>query len=201
MLQAKDKSFRVITEYFLGCLVIIFLRCDMNKTLEHLCRVYLNKCQAFVRYRFLSQFFREKGYGCGARYFCDFAIMEYKRLLIVSDLINDINGESKAFEVNVIVKNPLGSDTVKQLDYEIERAEGNKSKYEVYAKVAFDEGYKDASRVMIMLAEAEYNHLAYLKDIRLSLSGEDVRLECDSCGYERKSKDKECPLCKNAYKY
>ena len=173
----------------------------MNKTLENLCRVYINKCQTFVRYRYLAYLSRERGYGVSARCFCDFAKSEYQYSLIVSDLINEINGESRTNEINVIVKNPLGSDVLKQLDYEIERAEGNKSKYEVYAKVAFDEGYKNSSRVLGLLSEVEHKHSIILQDVRLKMGGQDTDLECDKCGYRRKSKDKECPLCKNVYKY
>lgn len=172
----------------------------MNKTLENLCRVYVNKCQTFIRYRHLAQCCKENGYGFSARYFCDFAKQEYQHSLVVSGLINDINGDNRTNEINIIVKNPLGDDVVKQLDYEIERGEGNKSKYEVYAKVAFDEGYKDVSRVMGLLSEAEHSHCVILKDIRLKMGGRELVLECDKCGYERKGKDKECPLCKNTYK-
>ena len=60
------------------------------KTLENLTRLYINKCQDYVKYRMVSDICKTKDFGMMARYFKNFAKQELTHAKIISDLINKI---------------------------------------------------------------------------------------------------------------
>ena len=166
------------------------------KTLENLTRLYINKCQDYVKYRMVSDICKTKDFGMMARYFKNFAKQELTHAKIISDLINKIRGENDSIVVEISLKN-INTDDVKTIiTNEIERENANgRNKYKMYAKIAEDEGEKEVAKYLELLSSAEQNHSLMLETLLLKLNGNDEACDCGVCGLRLSKKDKTCHLC------
>ena len=167
----------------------------MDKTIQNLARLYINKCQDYVKYTILGEISYNKSFSVLQQYFNTFARQELTHSKILNELLQDITENScESVEVPIIMKNINTNDLLTLINQEIIREKYNGfTKYKLYAKIAKDEGYKEIADVLLLLAECELSHYEALESLKKILIEDNSRF-CVDCGVSL-NKDK-CPLCK-----
>ncbi len=161
----------------------------MSKTTENLKAAFAGESQARNKYTFFAKVARKEGYHYIAKIFEETAENEKQHAKDHLKLLNGI-GDTAAN-----LKEAFGGE-----DYEVE------SMYPEFAKVAEEEGEKEAAMAFKQVAKIEAHHRArYRKLLQMVESGtvfkreQPIKWKCSICGYtvEGVEPPPKCPSCKH----
>ncbi len=165
----------------------------MSKTIENLMAGFAGESQARNKYTFYAKVARKEGFHYIAKLFEETAENErqhasdqFKMAGHLGDTIANLRAaaEGEAFETD--------------------------SMYPEFARVAEEEGNKEAASLFRHIAKVEAHHCnRYLKLLKLVEDGsvferqEEIMWKCSKCGHTHTGKNppKVCPCCKHEYNY
>lgn len=174
-----------------------------TRTEENLMKAFAGESQARTRYTYYSSAARKEGYVQISNIFMETAENEKEHAkLFFKLLVKDVNGEM----VSITADYPVAlGDTAANL---LAAAEGESEEwgqlYPDFAKVAEEEGFKEAARIFREVAEVEERHEKRFRKLHANLvngtvfkKDEKVEWKCNNCGYIHTGKEAPelCPAC------
>jgi rubrerythrin len=174
-----------------------------TRTEENLMKAFAGESQARTRYTYYSSAARKEGYVQISNIFMETAENEKEHAkLFFKLLVKDVNGEM----VSITADYPVAlGDTAANL---LAAAEGENEEwgqlYPEFAKVAEEEGFKEAARIFREVAEVEERHEKRFRKLHANLvngtvfkKDEKVEWKCNNCGYIHTGKEAPelCPAC------
>ena len=174
-----------------------------TRTEENLMKAFAGESQARTRYTYYSSAARKEGYVQISNIFMETAENEKEHAkLFFKLLVKDVNGEM----VSITADYPVAlGDTAANL---LAAAEGENEEwgqlYPEFAKVAEEEGFKEAARIFREVAEVEERHEKRFRKLHANLvngtvfkKDEKVEWKCNNCGYTHTGKEAPelCPAC------
>ncbi len=174
-----------------------------TRTEENLMKAFAGESQARTRYTYYSSAARKEGYVQISNIFMETAENEKEHAkLFFKLLVKDVNGEM----VSITADYPVAlGDTASNL---LAAAEGENEEwgqlYPEFAKVAEEEGFKEAARIFREVAEVEERHEKRFRKLHANLvngtvfkKDEKVEWKCNNCGYIHTGKEAPelCPAC------
>ena len=174
-----------------------------TRTEENLMKAFAGESQARTRYTYYSSAARKEGYVQISYIFMETAENEKEHAkLFFKLLVKDVNGEM----VSITADYPVAlGDTASNL---LAAAEGENEEwgqlYPEFAKVAEEEGFKEAARIFREVAEVEERHEKRFRKLHANLvngtvfkKDEKVEWKCNNCGYIHTGKEAPelCPAC------
>lgn len=182
-----------------------------SKTAENLMKAFAGESQANMRYTYYASVAKKQGFLQIADIFLETAEneKEHAKLFLKQLIKNGVEGE--ALEITAAYPVALSTETVKNLAY---AAAGENEEwtelYPSFAKIADEEGYKEAGDTFRLVALVEKKHEArYLKlhqnIVNDKVFKKDVKVQwiCSNCGHiiDCEEAPKECPVCKHSRDY
>ncbi|MDH5448964.1 MAG: rubrerythrin family protein [Candidatus Bathyarchaeota archaeon] len=177
-----------------------------SRTEKNLLAAFAGESQARTRYTFFASVAKKEGYEQISALFQETAENEKEHAQLFFKHL-------KGGVVEIKVAYPAGiiGTTAENLK---EAAEGEKIEwgtlYPNFAKVAEEEGFKDAARTFRMVAKVENYHerrylklLANVKQGKVFKKDSSTKWKCRNCGYvyEGSEAPEKCPVCKHAKSY
>jgi rubrerythrin len=165
----------------------------MSKTEESLKAAFAGESQARNKYDYFAKVAEKEGYHYIAKIFRETAINEMQHAKDEFKLLKGI-GDTKAN-----LKEAIAGE-----DYETSKM------YPEFAKIAEEEGNKDAALLFRMIAKVEEKHrnryeklLEMLEKGTLYKREQPIRWKCSKCGHIHEGKEPPaiCPSCKHAREY
>ena len=174
-----------------------------TKTEKNLQEAFAGESQARNKYTYFASKARKEGYEQIAAIFEETAANEKEHAkLFFKLLVKDVNGEM----VSITADYPVAlGDTAANL---LAAAEGESEEwgqlYPDFAKVAEEEGFKEAARIFREVAEVEERHEKRFRKLHANLvngtvfkKDEKVEWKCNNCGYIHTGPNAPdmCPAC------
>ncbi len=165
----------------------------MSKTAENLKAAFAGESQARNKYTFFAEVAREEGYHYIAKMFEETAENERQHAKDHLMMLSGI-GDTAAN-----LREAMGGE-----DYETE------SMYPEFARIADEEGEKDAARLFRQIAKIEAHHreryrklLAMVEDATVFKREQAIKWKCAACGYVHDGTEppKKCPCCQKPRAY
>ena len=182
-----------------------------SKTKENLMKAFAGESQARNRYTYYASVAKKQGFLQIANIFLETAEneKEHAKLFLKQLIKNGVNGT--AVEISAAYPSALSDETLDNLKY---AAEGENEEwtelYPEFAKVAEEEGFKEAAKTFKLVAMVEKRHeKRYLrlhenvKNHEVFKKDDKVLWKCINCGHivESIEAPEECPVCKHGRKY
>lgn len=182
-----------------------------SKTAANLMKAFAGESQARMRYDYYASVAKKQGYLQIADIFLETAEneKEHAKLFLKQLLKNGMEG--LPVEITASYPAALSNETIKNLAY---AASGENEEwtelYPSFAKIADEEGYKEAADTFRKIALVEKKHEArYLKlhqnlqHDKVFRKDEKVLWICTNCGHilEATEAPEDCPVCKHTRKY
>lgn len=176
-----------------------------SQTKQNLARLFAGECQDGARYQFIAKCATTQGFS----YLADTMKMLAKHEMAHAGVIYDLllnNGGGKMENIEISAGYPFEDYQLESSFNACSGAELSQAKniYPHFAKIALDEGFKDISNSLKLIAEVEYMHSQILAEMdkkynakKLYKSSESKKWTCSNCGHTHTLKEawKECPLC------
>ncbi len=165
----------------------------MSKTEENLKAAFAGESQARNKYNYFAKVARKQGYHYIAKIFEETAINEMQHAKDEFKLLNGI-GDTAAN-----LKEAIEGENHETLEM-----------YPEFAKIAEEEGNKEAAALFRMIAKVEEQHrnrfkklLDMLENGTLYKREKPIRWKCSKCGYIHIAEEppEECPSCKHPSEY
>jgi rubrerythrin len=176
-----------------------------SKTAENLMKAFAGESQARMRYNYYASVAKKQGYLQIADIFMETAENEKEHAkLFLKQLIK--NGlEGCPIEINAAYPAALSSETLKNLEY---AAAGENEEwtdlYPTFAKIADEEGFKEAGDVFRKVALVEKRHESRYRKLATNIQNDQLYKKeakvfwiCRNCGHilEASEAPNECPVC------
>jgi len=165
----------------------------MSKTLENLAAAFAGESQARNKYDYFAKVARKEGYHYIAQYFEETALNEMQHAKDEFKLMNGIGDTAANLK-----------EAIEGEDYE------TTTMYPEFAKIAREEGNKEAAILFDQIAKVEAKHrdrykrlLEMLQNGTLYQREEPIVWKCTKCGYKHEGKEPPtiCPSCKHPKEY
>jgi rubrerythrin len=182
-----------------------------SKTCQNLLKAFAGESQARNRYTFAASVAKKQGFLQISNIFLETAEneKEHAKLFMKQLIANGMEGE--AIEIEAAYPAAYSQDTLKNLEY---AANGEKEEwdelYPEFAKIAEEEGYKEAASTFKLIALVEKAHEARyrklwenVKNATVFKKDGKVFWKCINCGHVMESIEAPelCPVCKHGKKY
>ncbi len=183
-----------------------------TKTFQNLMNAFAGESQAYQRYTMYSKVAGKEGWSNIAAIFDETAINEQQHAKQFFNLMCDMVGEENMPEFMPLTANyPIAkSGTYSNLMFSANGEKDEVVDYKEMAKIAEEEGFKDAALKFDLIADVEGHHanryekMAELLKIEQVVKKEErVQWKCMKCGYihNGKSAPAVCPICNHPSGY
>jgi len=173
-----------------------------NLTLVNLQKAFAGESQARNKYEYFAKIAQKEGYRDIARHFQRAADNEKVHAKLELALYNRIKNDTDESFANTVENLQIAIDGE---SYE------HTTMYPDFAKIAKEEGYKEASRLFDGIGKIEIEHEKMFKELLARLSNEEEFVSeneqeawiCEVCGHIHYGKKalKDCPVCKHPQEY
>lgn len=170
-----------------------------NLTAVNLMKAFAGESMARNKYEYFAKIAQKEGYRDIAEHFQRAANNEKVHAKLELKLYNQMTME-KDF-----------GDTVENLKYAIEgESYENVTMYPDFAKIAKEEGHKEAARILVGIGKIEIEHENMYRELLKRLetgaeheSDEEEEWICEVCGHVHRGKKalKKCPVCDHPQEY
>lgn len=187
------------------------MKFEDSQTRINLARTFAGECQDGARYQFIAKKAMAEGYSFISDTLKTLAKNEMAHASRVYELIVKLSdGNCKNIDINAGF--PFDSYIIPESferSAEIEHMEA-KNIYTNFAKIAKDEGFLEASELLMLIADVEKCHHMLLTELTNRYNNKciykqpkPIKWKCSNCGHEETAKEawKDCPLCSYSQGY
>lgn len=185
---------------------VVSMELIKSKTYLNLAKAYAGECMARTRYEMIEYGARQQGYTFLAELIDEIAYNEFNHARMLYSFIQTAK-TGKIDNIDICSGYPFREkwDLVENLHLAAEDEEDEATRiYPMYAKIAYEEGFKDIGGLFENLSSVETCHSKRLKSLHEQFSKgtaykkeKSVKWKCSACGYEAEGKEAfaVCPLC------